>query len=111
MTNYEPRLIIGAWTKGYALDLHTLSSQAIGYNEFGHLQFENKYSEVGGLLYQLKSKSNAESIPLIAAAAVGFLNQWKPNVDIIVPVVFYNIDDLPHFVGFGIVALGTYDSA
>lgn len=86
MTNYEPRLIIGAWTKGYALDLHTLSSQAIGYNEFGHLQFENKYSEVGGLLYLLKSKSNAESIPLIAAAAVSFLNKWKPNVDLIVPV-------------------------
>lgn len=46
--------IKGNWVKGFALDLHTLSSEFIGDDEFGHPQFDTTRSEVGELVYQLK---------------------------------------------------------
>jgi len=32
--------IDGVWTLGYSLDKHTISSTPIGYNEYGHMQFD-----------------------------------------------------------------------
>src|ERR1700681_218824 len=40
MTNFTPRKIIGKWREGMALDLHTLSSEFIGHDEFGHPRFD-----------------------------------------------------------------------
>src|SRR6516225_4063660 len=56
MAPFRPRQIIGKWKGGFALDVHTLSSIPIGYNEFGHMQFETTRSEVGELLYKLKNR-------------------------------------------------------
>jgi len=47
MINISPKKIQGEWTSGYALDIHTLSSEFIGYNEYGHPHFDNKRSEMG----------------------------------------------------------------
>ncbi|HEY8749953.1 MAG TPA: hypothetical protein VIM11_18360 [Tepidisphaeraceae bacterium] len=52
MTN--PIEIPGAWTRGWTLDLHTISSTFLGYNEYGHAQYDTTRSTLGELLYQLK---------------------------------------------------------
>ena len=86
MANFTPRTIIGEWRKGFALDLQTLSSEFIGYDEFGHPRFDTKRSGIGELLYQLKYKSNMDAVQEIIKAVEQFMKAWKPTVDILVPV-------------------------
>lgn len=86
MAQFQPRQILGKWQQGFALDLHTLSSVPIGYNEFGHMQFDTTRSEVGELLFRLKNRADTSTVPEIAAAAVQFIRSWKPPIDMIVPV-------------------------
>lgn len=86
MANYNPRHILGKWREGFALDIHTISSTPMGYNEYGHMQFDTTRSELGELLYRLKSKSDATVVSEIADAAAAFVKEWKPGVQIIVPV-------------------------
>jgi predicted amidophosphoribosyltransferase len=86
MAKYQPRQILGKWRKGFALDLHTISSTPIGYNEFGHMQFETVRSEVGELLYKLKNKADQTVVPEIVAAAVEALKPSLSKFDVIVPV-------------------------
>jgi hypothetical protein len=38
----SPRRLRGPWIEGYALDLHTISSTMIGYNQYGHPEFDCK---------------------------------------------------------------------
>ncbi len=86
MANFTPRTIIGEWRKGFALDLQTLSSEFIGYDEFGHPRFDTKRSGIGDLLYQLKYKSNMDAVQEIVKAVEKFMKAWNPTVDILVPV-------------------------
>lgn len=82
----SPRRIKGKWTCGYSLDLHTLSSEFIGYNEYGHPQFDTKYSDMGGLLNRLKYKSDKSVLRVIIDTAAEFLNSKSWSVDLIIPV-------------------------
>jgi competence protein ComFC len=86
MANFAPRTIIGTWRKGYALDVHTLSSTPLGHNEFGHMQFDTKRSEMGDLLYKLKYNGDKNSVAEIVDAVEKLMIEWKPMVDILVPV-------------------------
>lgn len=86
MANYRERLIQGAWKRGYALDLHTLGSTFLGYDEYGHPRFDSARSEVGELLYRLKYGQDAGAADEIAAAAQHLLGRWQLAVDMIVPV-------------------------
>ena len=86
MVKFQPRQILGKWRQGFALDLHTLSSIPLGYNEFGHMQFDTTRSEVGELLFKLKNRVDISTVPEIVAAAIAFLNAWKPAIDMLVPV-------------------------
>src|SRR5579863_2506398 len=86
MPKFKPRKIPGRWRDGYALDLHTLSSTFIGHDEFGHPQFDNLYSEVGALLYALKSRGDRKAVAQIVDAAEKFVQSWNPPVDLIVAV-------------------------
>ena len=86
MANYNPRRILGNWREGFALDIHTLSSIEIGHDEYGHMQYETTRSELGELLYRLKFKSDDTVISEIVEAAAAFVEDWKPGVEIIVPV-------------------------
>lgn len=86
MVQFHPRQIIGRWREGFALDIHTLSSTPIGHNEFGHMQYDTKYSEIGELLFRLKNRSDKTAVAEIIDAAEAFIKNWKPNVDIVVPV-------------------------
>ena len=82
----SPRRIKGKWTCGYSLDLHTLSSEYIGDNEYGHPQFDTKYSDMGGLLNRLKYKSDKSVLRIIIDTAAEFLNSKSWSVDLIIPV-------------------------
>ena len=77
---------MGEWKEGYALDLHTLSSEFIGDDEFGHPRFVNTYSDIGDLLYKLKSTGDTNAVPRIVKAVENFLKTWNPGIDIIIPV-------------------------
>lgn len=84
-----PTRIEGAWSGGWALDLHTLSSVFIGYSASGREQFDTKRSELGELVYQLKYRQQSKAAEKIAATMAGFLSA-KPRVvsqiDLVVPV-------------------------
>lgn len=86
MMKISPRRIKGKWTCGYSLDLHTLSSEYIGDNEYGHPHFDTKYSDMGGLLNRLKYKSDKSVLRIIIDTAVEFLNSKRWSVDLIIPV-------------------------
>ena len=86
MMKISPRRIKGKWTCGYSLDLHTLSSKFIGYNEYGREQFDTKYSDMGGLLNRLKYKSDKSVLRIIIDTAAEFLNSKSWSVDLIIPV-------------------------
>lgn len=86
MSQFQPRRIMGKWTQGYALDLHTISSIPIGHNEYGHTQFDTTRSEIGELLFRLKFRADKSTVPLLVSDAVDFLRRWDPAIDMIVPV-------------------------
>lgn len=58
MINISPIKLPGNWFEGFALDLHTISSEFLGYDEYGHEVFDTKRSEMGELLYRLKYGSD-----------------------------------------------------
>lgn len=86
MAKYQPRRILGKWREGFALDIHTISNIPIGHDEYGHLQFDTRRSELGDLLYRLKFKSDDTVVDEIADAAAKFVNEWKPGVEMVVAV-------------------------
>jgi predicted amidophosphoribosyltransferase len=89
MVKINPRRLKGSWFEGYALDLHTLSSVFLGYNEYGHKEFDNKYSEIGELLNRLKYKSEKDVINDILETAISFLKvtwQISDNLNGIIPI-------------------------
>jgi len=85
MIKISPKKIQGEWTSGYVLDIHTLSSEFIGYNEYGHPQFYNKRSEMGELLHRLKYKSDKSVLKIIIETVVEFINDKGLKPDIIIP--------------------------
>jgi predicted amidophosphoribosyltransferase len=81
----NPRTVRGSWDDGRTLDLHIRSSEFVGYNEYGHAQFESTRTELGELLYRLKYKGDQSAIAPIAQTAFDFLRGWNPGIDVIVP--------------------------
>lgn len=86
MVNINPMRIPGRWRQGYVLDYHTLSSEFLGYDEFGHCVFDTKRSDIGELLYRLKYRSDKTVLDAIVDATLKFIELWKPNISVIVPV-------------------------
>ena len=86
MVEISPRQIKGKWTLGYALDVHTTSSEYIGDNEYGHPQFDTQYSNMGGLLNRLKYKSDKSVLRIIIDTAGEFLNSKNWPMELIIPV-------------------------
>lgn len=76
--------ITGNWQKGIAFDKHTLSSEYLGVDQFGHDRWESTRSEMGELVYQLKYQSKSDVIPKI----VELLDRIKgiEEMDLIVPI-------------------------
>lgn len=82
--------IPGGWKEGYVLDYHTVSSQFLGHDQFGHPQFETKRSEIGELLYKLKYKLDQSAIESIVETAAhfakAFIKARNLSLDFIIPV-------------------------
>lgn len=76
--------IEGNWKNGLAFDHHTLSSAYLGVDQFGHDQWDNKRSEMGELVYQLKYQRK----PSAARKIVELLDRIKgvEEMDLIVPI-------------------------
>lgn len=84
----NPTEVQGAWTRGWTLDRHTISSTFLGYNEQGHAQYDTTRSPLGELLFQLKYRGQ-DTVDRVAEVMAGFFDS-KPNtlqrIDLIVPV-------------------------
>jgi len=81
----NPIELEGSWDAGFALDVHTVSSEYNGDDEYGHPQFDTKYSDVGGLLYRLKYQSDKTVVKALAYTAEKFVRSRKGNVELVVP--------------------------
>ncbi len=80
------KAIAGNWNDGHVLDKHTRSSEFVGYDEFGHPQFNTTRSEVGEALYQLKYKGDFTKVePLAKEIATHIAPKFK-DVGFIVPM-------------------------
>lgn len=80
----HPIRIEGNWNIGYALDVHTVSSQYLGDDEFGRAMFETERSDMGELVYRLKYQNDLTALPAIVKLVVDFAT-FK-TIDVIVPV-------------------------
>ncbi len=86
MLEIHPTKLLGPWQSGFALDYQIVSSEFIGYNEFGHPMFDTKRTAIGELLYRLKYRSDKSVCNEIIEAAATFVESWKPPATVIVPV-------------------------
>lgn len=75
----------GPWKKGFALDLHTLSSDYLGEDEFGHARFDTKRTEIGELVYKLKY-NNDKSVIKIIIQKIKECISGIDNFDFIIPI-------------------------
>ena len=86
MVKFTKRKILGKWRDGYCLDLQTLNSVFLGYDEYGHPRFDSQRSEVGELLYRLKYRGDKSAVTEIVTALNELFATWRPAIDMIVPV-------------------------
>lgn len=86
MISIHPKEIKGPWDQGYVLDAHTISSTMIGYNEFGHAEFDTLRSELGEMVYRLKYKGDKGAIAGVVEAVVPFVQSWGIHPDALVPM-------------------------
>ena len=82
----HPIKIEGCWLSGVALDLQTTSSTPIGYNEFGHMQFDTVRPEIAQYLYRLKNHADKEAADPIIETVADYLTGHRDKFDAIVPV-------------------------
>lgn len=87
MIDLHPIKLSGNWHEGFALDVHTVSSTLVGYDQYGHEVFDTQRSQIGELLYRLKYKRDKATLGEIVEAAANFVtNIWKIRIEAIVPV-------------------------
>jgi competence protein ComFC len=87
MITIHPIKLSGDWHEGFALDIHTISSTFLGYNEYGHEVFDTQYSQIGELLYKLKYKRDRRVLGDIVEVVTNFItSEWKIRLNAIVPV-------------------------
>ena len=83
----SPREIKGNWDFGCALDIHTISSEYIGDNQYGFPQYKTVRSDLGELLYQIKYKEDYSKIQVIRSLIEEFVyDRFKNKVDWVLPV-------------------------
>ncbi|MDX2299442.1 MAG: ComF family protein [Xanthomonadaceae bacterium] len=80
------RQIQGLWDAGWVLDKHTLHSQYVGDDAYGHARFETTRTEVGEATYQLKYKHDWNQVQLLAQAIADHIFPKLSNVGFILPM-------------------------
>ncbi|GJL61168.1 MAG: hypothetical protein NPIRA03_40250 [Nitrospirales bacterium] len=86
MLDINPKKLIGPWKEGYALDVHTVSSDYLGEDQFGNARYNTKRSQVGELLYGLKYNKDKTAVKALAVTAAEFIKSQGWNIDVIVSV-------------------------
>lgn len=86
MVKINPRQLKGPWLEGYALDVHSTGSEFLGYDEYGHEQFDTKRTDVGELLYRVKYKGDEAALTELADVMAEFVKSKGVPSEIIVPV-------------------------
>ena len=83
--------IIGNWEKGYALDLHTISSEYLGKDEYGHDRYDTIRSETGELVYKLKYKNDMSAVQKLVSKIKECISGIQ-NFDFIIPIPPSNVN-------------------
>jgi predicted amidophosphoribosyltransferase len=80
------RQIRGLWDEGWVLDKHSVSSEYLGENEYGHPHFNTTRTEVGEATFRLKYRNEwAQAKPLAQAIADNIYPKLS-QVGLIVPM-------------------------
>lgn len=83
----NPQGIRGPWKTGIVLDWHTVGSQMVGHNEFGHPIFETLRSELGELLFKYKYRNDQSALAEILKVTIGYFAERAPGrIDLILPI-------------------------
>ncbi len=82
----DVKQINGVWDLGYSLDKHTISSTPIGYNDWGHMQYDTIRPEAGEALFQLKYRSDYTQVSAIASQMYKSIIEYFPFVSLIIPM-------------------------
>lgn len=80
------RQVQGLWDAGWVLDKHTLSSQYLGDDAYGHARFDTTRTEVGEATYQLKYKQDWGQVQPLAQAVADHIFPKLANVGFILPM-------------------------
>lgn len=78
--------IHGLWDVGWVLDKHSVGSQCIGHNAYGHPVFETTRTEVGEATFQLKYRSDWGQVKPLAQAVADNVYPKLENVGFILPM-------------------------
>ena len=83
----HPIQLFGEWDQGWALDTHSISSEYIGDDPFGHPRYDTTRSYIGELMYQLKYRVNTSVLPAIVDEVTGLLESkgLLSSIDLIIP--------------------------
>lgn len=80
------RQVQGPWDACWILDKHTLNSQYLGDDAYGHPRFETTRTEVGEATYQLKYKHDWDQVQPLAQAIADHIFPKLDNVGFILPM-------------------------
>lgn len=92
--NINPIKIYGQWKEGYVIGYHSLKSEYIGDNEYGHPMYNTTRTEIGQLVYELKYHKNKNKVNDIIELIGPFLKGWKlkNKVDLVLPIPPSNLE-------------------
>jgi competence protein ComFC len=83
----HPQGVRGPWKAGIILDWHTVASQVVGEDEFGHRIFETRGSELGELLYRFKYRNDRAALPKMLRLCNDYLlRHASGRFEIVLPV-------------------------
>lgn len=77
--------ISGAFSNGYALDKHIVSSVFIGDDEWGHPQFDTTRTPAGEVVFQLKYRGDFDQVKPLAKAVVRNIVPHFPKIGLVMP--------------------------
>lgn len=80
--NIDPKMILGNWTHGWALDQHTLRSTSAGSDSSTHPEFDTERTEFGEALYKLKYRADMSRFEPIARTVAAFISGRSELMDI-----------------------------
>lgn len=84
--NVKIMKIDGDWDAGLVLDWHVAHSEFLGYNQFGHPEYNTVRTEVGEALFQLKYRSDLTQVEALARTMADAIKSNFSTAEFIVPM-------------------------